>query len=617
MGKHLSLALAIVGAALNLAQASPAPGWRAATEETAHRGLVGSGVAGTLVSRVDGKDPLRSVDGGLSWQRFDVLGRRPERFVSSPTDGAALYSLTGGVLRMSLTPSPSELHRSSDGGATWQLIADRLMGPRGEVLNKLVVGATPDLIYGHRMEATQCFTGSCAFDGVEGFRSDDGGRSWRSIDGGLGMTAFYPSPSNSRVVYGLSYPRTLYRSDDQGENWIRLRVFDDYMPLRSVVVDARDPLILYVHEGTWTRVWVSEDGGATWRRSPDLNVPGPNRHLVADPVHEGRVYFIGHQGEVFESLDRARSWHRVAPPSGAEVMLPGYAGSPVDPTPVVAVSGETRRFTTVGEGKVRQVALPEGSLFLGSDLWWNPAESGAGFSITQHPSGKLFMVWYSYDVAGKSQWLVMSDGTWSGNTYTGALYLARGPDYFAGAFDPSRVSLANAGSATLRLEGDSDATFLYEFVDGTHGVKRITRQLYGPPAPDYLAPQVANHADLWWNTAEPGWGLAASQQFRTMFATWFVYGSDDKPLWVVMPAGTYDETPVGNRYAARFRGDLYVTEGPPSGEAFDPGRVKVTRVGSASLLFMNSVFYGVSDELTLIYEAFGRSETRRLTRQPF
>src|SRR5262249_27261623 len=47
-----------------------------------------------------------------------------------------------------------------------------------------------------------------------------------------------------------------------------------------------------------------------------------------------------------------------------------------------------------------------------SDLWWNaPADSESGWGVNLQQQGDvLFATWFTYDVTGKGQWLVMSDG---------------------------------------------------------------------------------------------------------------------------------------------------------------------------------------------------------------
>jgi hypothetical protein len=112
-----------------------------------------------------------------------------------------------------------------------------------------------------------------------------------------------------------------------------------------------------------------------------------------------------------------------------------------------------------------------------TDLWWNPAESGWGLNLVQHPSGTIFGVWYTYDADGKRTWFVLPSGSWSsGNVYSGPLYATAGPAY-NGPFNPALVQRTLVGSATLTFTDSANGTFAFS-VNGVGGVKAITRIPY-------------------------------------------------------------------------------------------------------------------------------------------
>ena len=112
-----------------------------------------------------------------------------------------------------------------------------------------------------------------------------------------------------------------------------------------------------------------------------------------------------------------------------------------------------------------------------TDLWWNPAESGWGLNLIQHPSRTIFGVWYTYELDGTRTWYVMLSGSWvNANTYTGALYATSGPA-FNGPFNPDQVDARQVGNATLTFSDANHGTFAFS-VDGVSGVKSITRQSF-------------------------------------------------------------------------------------------------------------------------------------------
>ena len=55
----------------------------------------------------------------------------------------------------------------------------------------------------------------------------------------------------------------------------------------------------------------------------------------------------------------------------------------------------------------------------------------------------------------------------------------------------------------------------------------------GFSGPALATPDSIDYTDLWFVPAESGWGVNVIQQGNTLFATLFVYGSDQSPRWFV------------------------------------------------------------------------------------
>ena len=75
----------------------------------------------------------------------------------------------------------------------------------------------------------------------------------------------------------------------------------------------------------------------------------------------------------------------------------------------------------------------------------------------------------------------------------------------------------------------------------------------------------ANYTDMWWLPSESGWGISFTQHAGSnqVFAVWFTYdpreldaSGQHKPLWIVMPGGTWN-TPT------TLTGQVYVLNGTP------------------------------------------------------
>ena len=109
--------------------------------------------------------------------------------------------------------------------------------------------------------------------------------------------------------------------------------------------------------------------------------------------------------------------------------------------------------------------------------------------------------------------------------------------------------------------------------------------------------------DIWWNPAEDGWGVNLIQQYNTIFATFFVYGSDGAARWFVAPEAT------GN--GSTFSSTLYQTTGPAFSATWNPSLKTVTPVGSATFSFNGS------STGTLSYTVNGVPVTKSIQRQSF
>ena len=166
------------------------------------------------------------------------------------------------------------------------------------------------------------------------------------------------------------------------------------------------------------------------------------------------------------------------------------------------------------------------------------------------------------------------------------------------------------GSGTLTFSDANNGTFSYT-VNGITQAKSITRQVFGPlPTCATAAANAAatsNYQGLWWAApagVESGWGINFAHEGDTIFATWFTYDVDGTPMWLVVTApksapGTYT-------------GTLYRTTGPAfSAVPFDPSRVGVTAVGSATLNFADG------NTGTFSYSVNGVAQAKPITRQVF
>lgn len=85
--------------------------------------------------------------------------------------------------------------------------------------------------------------------------------------------------------------------------------------------------------------------------------------------------------------------------------------------------------------------------------------------------------------------------------------------------------------------------------------------------------------DLWWNPSEPGWGVNFVQADSFIFATFFVYGPTNKPMWYTGQL-TRDANGI-------WKGPLYESSGSYFGAVFNPTLRAINQVGDASFSPIN------------------------------
>ncbi|MBN2433544.1 MAG: glycosyl hydrolase, partial [Acidobacteria bacterium] len=173
------------------------------------------------------------------------------------------------------------------------------------------------------------------------FKTMDGGKSWKNMglkeSRQIGMIAIDPRDSN--VVYvaaegsawGPGGDRGLYKTVDGGQNWEKVLEISEDTGINNVILDPRNPDIVYatseqrrrhVHTkiggGPESGIHKSTDGGKTWRK---LSRGLPGGHvggigLALSPVNPDVLYAIIEaaldQGGFFRSTDRGESWSKMS-----------------------------------------------------------------------------------------------------------------------------------------------------------------------------------------------------------------------------------------------------------------------------------------------------------------
>ncbi len=261
-----------------------------------------------LVGTRKGLFILKRAGGRWTLAAPQFLGEPVSAVLHDPRDGALYAALNLGHFG-------SKLHRSKDGGASWQEVAVPAYPPQPESAKDDKTPWKLELLWT-----------------LEAAGSDQPG-----------------------VLWAGTIPGGLFRSDDSGETWKlneplwtmpqRQEWFGggyDHPGLHSVCIDPRDSRRVSIAVST-AGVWQTRDGGATWK----LNAKGMRAEYMPpdqamDELHQDvhrmvqcpsrpEVFWAQHHNGIFRSTDGCESWHEIS--TNAKPSAFGFAAAvhPKDP----------------------------------------------------------------------------------------------------------------------------------------------------------------------------------------------------------------------------------------------------------------------------------------------
>lgn len=212
--------------------------------------------------------------------------------------------------------------RSDDGGRTWRTLVDR---PNFDAMSLATNRADPRRIFlaGHNVLQV----------------SVDGGASWQPMVHNLPGTdihGFAVSLDDQRRLYGFVLGHGLFATADAGRTWTRLsdRLPNDLMALAAA---GGSPETLYAG-GMRSGLLRSADGGRSWSPVGSLSTRAVMA-LAGDPLARETVY-AGTDGGLYRSMDGGNTWSKLPFPADNVVAL---AISPVRPGALLAIAVKDAR----------------------------------------------------------------------------------------------------------------------------------------------------------------------------------------------------------------------------------------------------------------------------------
>ena len=283
--------------------------------------LLPAAAAGAAEAPTRPPDPYAA----LEYRFVGPPGNRVSAVVGVPGDPNTYYAgaASGGVWK------------STDGGTHWKPIFDDQ--PAQSIGAIAIAPSDPNVVW---VGTGESFIRSNVSLGNGVYRSTDAGQTWTHVGlektGRISRVVVDPRDPDVAFVaalgtcYGPQQERGVFRTRDGGRTWQRVLFVDEMTGASDLSMDATNPRNLFagmwpIEIKTWGRtsggpgggVYVSRDGGSSWKRIEGHGLPAPPIGKVAvavAPSDPRRVYALietGQRGSLWRSDDGGEKWKRV------------------------------------------------------------------------------------------------------------------------------------------------------------------------------------------------------------------------------------------------------------------------------------------------------------------
>lgn len=302
---------------------------------------VGTGEGNNSRSVYSGRGVFKSADAGKNWTHMGLeASRHIGRVVVDPRDENTVYVAALGALY-----SENEergLYKTTDGGLTWEKVLGIFIhGKHIGVVDVALDPLDPDIVYAASYDKVRRpWTFNLGGPGSGIHKSTDGGRTWEKLTQGLpggmlGRIGLAIYPKNPDILYavienankpGMSdeerhrellegksssgiIGNEVYRTDDGGATW--RKVSEEKANLGGsppyyygqIRVDPNDPDRVY---NLMVSVAESRDGGKTWSRP--FRYGGDNHAMWINPENSLHM-LLGHDHGMGVTFDGGKNWY--------------------------------------------------------------------------------------------------------------------------------------------------------------------------------------------------------------------------------------------------------------------------------------------------------------------
>lgn len=271
----------------------------------------------------------KEIFSGLKFRSIgpSVTSGRISDFAVNPTNTSEYYVAT----------SAGGVWKTSNHGVTYQPIFD---GQGSYSIGCVTLAPTnPSVVWVGSGENNNQRSVSYG-DGV--YKSEDAGKTWKNmgLKNSEHISEIIVHPTNPDIIYVGAYgpvwseggDRGVYKSTDGGTTWTNVKSVSAYTGCNDLVMDPRNPDVLYAafHQrmrkvytyiggGPESALYKSTDGGITWKKL-EGGLPGGDIGrigLAISPVNPDVLYSVveapDDKGGIYRSLDQGASWEKRNP----------------------------------------------------------------------------------------------------------------------------------------------------------------------------------------------------------------------------------------------------------------------------------------------------------------
>ena len=324
------------------------------------------------------------------------------------------------------------------------------------------------------------------------FRRATDGTDWKHALSDIEVFTVFVHPRDPNLVFAGTVDG-VYRSTDRGQNFRRADFPDRDVQVWSFLHDDADPKRMLAG-GSPVSIYRSEDGGASWKRTPDPQLPVHAKmpfscrvmRFAPHPRRRGEIFAVLEVSGVMRSTDGAESWNdcsadllrlaeaeprlrsKLVSDTEAEGMLDGHAvcTTSADPDTVI-IAVRMGLFNSKDQGKTWQdMRVDRFSPFTyGRDIKVSPQDPNTLYAcLSVAASSKAGALYRSQDI-GKT-WQRFDKVTPHGTLMSVGLHHGDGKQIYVAARYGEVFGTQDGGESWLEMPLPQDVQHIYSVACG-------------------------------------------------------------------------------------------------------------------------------------------------------